>query len=112
MLGGDERRKSLRICERSVQHGLVNPLATLGGGGLGLFGLTALRLGQHRRDQPIELTLTGSAGALERQSVRWRPCPVPSAARPEKHQAAQSKTDRTTDQTVDETHPRVGGGIG
>jgi hypothetical protein len=52
--------------EQSMQHRLVDPLIALGDSGLRLFGLTALRLGQHRRDQPIELALTDTAGMVGR----------------------------------------------
>jgi len=50
-------------------HRLVVPLVALGGNRLRSFGLTALRLGQHRSDQPVELALTGGAGAIGRQGV-------------------------------------------
>src|SRR5258706_16053197 len=52
--------------EQSMPHRLVDPLVALSDSGLRLFGLTALHLGQHRGDQPIELTLTGTACAVRR----------------------------------------------
>ena len=52
--------------EQSMQHRLVDPLVALGDSGPRLLGLTALRLGQHRRDQTVELALGIAAAVVGR----------------------------------------------